>query len=65
MRKVNYNIIIYNIRVKEIFKNIKKKEAKILIKVNKNIYKNLNKNYTILQFKLENILISKISKIQL
>lgn len=41
LRKVNYNIIIYNIRVKDIFKNIKKKEAKILIKVNKNIYSNL------------------------
>ena len=35
--KTNYNIIIYQSRVEEISKNIKKKQ-KIFIKINKNIY---------------------------
>jgi len=38
LRESNCSVIIYKIRVKEIFKNIEKKEAKILIKINKNIY---------------------------
>ena len=36
--KLNYNIIIYNIKVKKKFEDIKKEEAKILIKRNKKIY---------------------------
>ena len=38
MREVNYNIIVHNIRVKEMLKNLKKKKAKAFIKVNKSIY---------------------------
>ena len=38
MREVNYNIIVHNIRVKEMLKNSKKKKVKALIKVNKSIY---------------------------
>jgi len=36
--EANYNIIIHEIKVKEISKNIKKKKTKALIKVNINIY---------------------------
>lgn len=36
--KAGYNIIVYKIRIEEIIKNIKKKRAKIFIKINKSIY---------------------------
>jgi len=38
LRKVSYNIIIYKIRVKKIFKNIEKNDVKTLIKINTYIY---------------------------
>jgi len=40
LREASYNVVIYEIKIKRIFKNIKKKKkkAKTLIKVNKNIY---------------------------
>ncbi len=36
LNKINYNVIIYEIKIKNVFKNIKKK-MKIFIKINKNI----------------------------
>jgi len=38
LRKVSYNIIIHKIRIKKIFKNIEKNDAKTLIKINNYIY---------------------------
>jgi len=39
LRKASYNIVIYEIKIKKMFKDIKKKKkTKTLIKVNKNIY---------------------------
>jgi len=38
LRNVSYIIIEYKVRVKKISKNIEKKEIKIFIRVNKNIY---------------------------
>jgi len=38
LRKASYNVVMHEIKIKEMFKNIKKKRTKTLIKVNKNIY---------------------------
>jgi len=38
LREASYNIVVYEIKVKEILKNIKKKKTKTFIKINKNIY---------------------------
>jgi len=38
LREINYNIIIYEIRVESILKNIEKNNTKILIKINNYIY---------------------------
>jgi len=38
LREANYIVVIYEIRIKEILKNIKKKRAKTFIKINKSIY---------------------------
>jgi len=37
-REASYNVVVYEIKIKKIFKNIKKKKTKTLIRVNKNIY---------------------------
>ncbi len=36
--KVNFKIVIHEIKIKEMFKDIKKKKMKMLIKINKDIY---------------------------
>jgi len=38
LRKASYNVVMYEIKIKEMFKNIKKKKTKTLIKVNKSIH---------------------------
>jgi len=38
LRKVNYNVIVHEIRIKRMLKNIKKNDAKTLIKINNYIY---------------------------
>jgi len=38
LRKANYNVVIYEIKIKKKFKKFKKKKAKTLIKINKKIY---------------------------
>jgi len=36
--KVSFEVIIHEIRIEEMFKNIKKKEVRMLIKINKDIH---------------------------
>jgi len=38
LREINYNVIIHEIKIKKMFKNIKKNNAKTLIKINNYIY---------------------------
>ena len=38
LHKVSFEIVIHEIKVEEIFKNIKKKEMRTIIKINKDIY---------------------------
>ncbi len=38
LRKVSFEVIVHKIRIKETFKDIEKKKAKMLIKINKDIY---------------------------
>jgi len=38
LREASYNIVVHKIKIKKIFKNIKKKRTKTLNKVNKSIY---------------------------
>ncbi len=38
LRKVSFKIVIHEIRIEEMFKNIEKKRTKALIKINKNIH---------------------------
>jgi len=38
LHKVSFEVVIHEIRIEEMFKNIKKKEMKILIKINKDIH---------------------------
>ena len=38
LRKASYSVVVYEIKIKKMFKDIKKKRAKTLTKVNKNIY---------------------------
>jgi len=38
LHEVSFEIVIHEIKVEEMFKNIKKKEMKTLIKINKNIH---------------------------
>jgi len=38
LRKANYDVVMHKIKIKKIFKDIKKKKTKTLIKVNKDIY---------------------------
>jgi len=38
LREASYNVVMHKIKVKKIFKEIEKKRAKTLIRVNKNIY---------------------------
>jgi len=42
--KVNYNIVVHKIRVKKMFKNIKKDDVKTLIKINNYIYSKVTIN---------------------
>ncbi len=36
--KINFEVVIHEIKIKEMFKNIKKKETRMLIKINKDIH---------------------------
>jgi len=38
LREANYDVVVHEIRVEEMLKDVKKKRAKTLIKVNKDIY---------------------------
>ncbi len=38
LHKISFKVVIHEIRIEEMSKNIKKKEAKMLIKINKNIH---------------------------
>jgi len=38
LHEVSFEVVIHEIRIEEMFKNIKKKEMKILIKINKDIH---------------------------
>ncbi len=38
LHKVSFEVVIHEIKIKEMSKNIKKKEIKMLIKINKDIY---------------------------
>ncbi len=38
LHKISFEVVIYEIRIKEMFKNIKKKEVRMLIKINKDIH---------------------------
>jgi len=38
LREASYNVVVHEIKVEKIFKNIEKKETKTLIKINKSIY---------------------------
>ncbi len=38
LHKISFKVVIYKIKIKEMFKNIEKKEVKMLIKINKDIH---------------------------